>query len=376
MEHLRSYLPPDEVDCVVYHNPCSDGFGGAYVFWKYLKETYNIDDPSENNRIRFIPFSHMMSEKDVRERVLPEVKGRNVVYIDVCPGPNVFLDMLIEPERAIVLDHHESGLKTTEKHPSDFVFKHCHIDQTYSGCILAHRYCYPDKEPPLFLKFIQDRDIWAWKLEEFSRPFTEAFHRSVPFEFAEYAKFEDEDHVYSLVKEGNVLSKYKDLRVLELAKRAKEGEITIDGRKYTVFIINTGEHISDLGHVLSQMDCPRFEKKCDFAMMWYYDEIRGKIKVSLRSDNDLPKEDQINVSTIARHFGGGGHPNAGGFTLDKSDLLLNALNEVADKPIEIRSPPRPMRMRMYNNKWFKFGFGTVAGAGLVGLGYLLGTHKG
>ena len=254
MENLRSYLPPDEVDCVVYHSPCSDGFGGAYVFWKYLKEILDIDV------VKFIPFSHSMSEKDIRERILPEVCDRNVVYIDVCPGPSVFLDMLIEPSRAIILDHHESALKTTEKHPSDFVFKHCYIDQTHSGCMLAHQYCYPDENPPLFLKCIEDRDIWAWKLEEQSRPFTEAFHKSVPFEFTAYKTFEDEANVFSLIEEGKMLLKYKDARIMELVRKAMEGEITIDNKTYAVYVINSAEHISDLGHVLSQMNCERVGK--------------------------------------------------------------------------------------------------------------------
>lgn len=334
MQKLREYLPPDEVDCVVYHSPCSDGFAGAWVFWKYLKEIHGIENHDTDERFKkfkFIQFSHMMSEKDVRAKIIPEITDRNVVFIDVCPSEPVFLDMIICPERAIVLDHHESALKTTEKFPADYVFKHCHIDQTHSGCMLAHQYCYPDDDPSLFLRCIEDRDIWAWKLSDTSRPFTEAFHKSVPFDFEAYSVFEDEANVNSLVEEGKVLMKYKDARIMDLVKKAREGEITIDGKNYAVYMINTAEHISDLGHVLSQTDCQRLERTCDFALMWYYDERRGKIKVSLRSDGDREKEKQINVSEIARYFGGGGHPNASGFTIDSPELFLTALNTIVPK---------------------------------------------
>jgi len=33
-------LQPDEVDYVIYHYPCSDGFGSAYSAWKFLHEKF------------------------------------------------------------------------------------------------------------------------------------------------------------------------------------------------------------------------------------------------------------------------------------------------------------------------------------------------
>lgn len=381
MNRLREYLPPGEVDCVVYHSPCSDGFGGAYVFWKYLKDTYEIDDPAENDRVRFIPFNHMMSESDIREKVLPQVTNRNVVYIDVCPSEAVFLDMLLDPNRAVVLDHHESGLKITEKFPPDTVYQHCFIDQTHSGCILAYQYCHGNAEPPLFLKCIEDRDIWAWKLEDVSRPFTDAFYQSIPFDFKAYETFEILPNVQSLVEEGKILAKYKDFRIMELVKKAMEGEITIDGKVYAVYIINTAEHISDLGHVLAQTDCERLQRSCDFAVIWYYDERHSKIKVSLRSDGDRAKELQTNVSTIARYFGGGGHPNASGFSIDQPDMFLNALNSVVPKkdgekkPIAFKGAPKKQKLAdtssiLVLDSWYARG---VAAVSLLGFGYYIGS---
>ena len=69
-----------------------------------------------------------------------------------------------------------------------------------------------------------------------------------------------------------------------------------------VMVINSSHWISEIGSKLSQ--------ECDFAMIWYHDHKRKKIKVSLRASHD-----HMDVSEVARSFGGGGHKLAAGFTL-------------------------------------------------------------
>ena len=49
---------------------------------------------------------------------------------------------------------------------------------------------------------------------------------------------------------------------------------------------------------------------CDFALIWYYCHESLMTKVSLRSFHD-----NVDVSEIAKEFGGGGHKKAAGFTL-------------------------------------------------------------
>ena len=54
----------------------------------------------------------------------------------------------------------------------------------------------------------------------------------------------------------------------------------------------------------------RLSPDCDVAMIWYYDHADRLIKVSLRSFHDT-----VDVSEVAKKFGGGGHKKASGFTL-------------------------------------------------------------
>ena len=319
MNQLRKKLSPEEVNCVVYHHRCGDGFGGAYAFWKFVKES-GVEDPTQI--IDFVPYSHLYNESFVRRTIIPKIKNKNVVYVDVCPPKELFNDMLILPNKAIVLDHHESAVKTTEDFPKDLVYEHCFIDQTHSGATLAHQFCFPDTEPPLFIRCIEDRDLWAWKLEDISRPFTEAFYGRVPFEFEAYEKYEDEENVKLLVKEGKILTMHRDIKLLDTTRKALETKININNIEYAVYVINTTDHISEIGNLLSRMRCERLDQDCDFAMMWYYDHLRDKIKVSLRSDNT--RENPMNVREIASHFGGGGHPSAAGFSLNQPHMFLKA----------------------------------------------------
>ena len=54
----------------------------------------------------------------------------------------------------------------------------------------------------------------------------------------------------------------------------------------------------------------RLAPDCDFAMIWYYDHEDRDIKVSLRAFHE-----KVDVSEIAKKFGGGGHKKAAGFRL-------------------------------------------------------------
>ena len=75
----------------------------------------------------------------------------------------------------------------------------------------------------------------------------------------------------------------------------------MDGKD--ILVVNASHWMSEIG--------ARLSPDCDFAMIWYYDHEDKRIKVSLRSFHDT-----VDVSEIAKKFGGGGHKKAAGFTLN------------------------------------------------------------
>ena len=72
----------------------------------------------------------------------------------------------------------------------------------------------------------------------------------------------------------------------------------------------------------------RLSPDCDFAMIWYYDHDDRMVKVSLRAFHD-----HIDVSEIAKKYGGGGHKKAAGFTLP-GDAHVDDLFDLPDEITE------------------------------------------
>lgn len=119
--------------------------------------------------------------------------------------------------------------------------------------------------------------------------------------------------------------------VERISKSFKEGKIAIDDKTYTMAICFTDLYPSD---VFASMKENMPDK--DIYI------INNSTGLSLRTDKD-----DIDVSVIAKHFGGGGHPKASGFSIsidDKIHFLENTLNvkikidEPTPKPTALKRP--------------------------------------
>jgi nanoRNase/pAp phosphatase (c-di-AMP/oligoRNAs hydrolase) len=358
MQKFKSYLPPSEVNVVVYHSPCSDGFGSAYVFWKYFNDN-NID----TDTIDFIPMSHTTDDDETpRDTILPRLKGKNVVFVDIVPPGRFLVDFVQNgPSRCVVLDHHKGMVKTLEKYPI-LTSDHIYFDISHSGCMLAWQYCYDQLEPPRFLKLIEDRDIWGEVYDD-TPAFVAAFYTTVPFDFEEYGKYEDETVLNSLINDGGIVVRYQQIEIVEhIIPRSFERQITLNGVMYNTFVVNTNVYTSDVGAVLSTKICKNGQP-CDFAIMWHYNHFKKMVKVSLRSDKH--RDPCVDVSEIAKMFGGNGHTNAAGFGVKHPDPIENITNAVNNKE-SLNAISRFLRTRPFLTA---FGITILSG----GLGWTAGT---
>lgn len=264
-------LEPSSVNCVIYHADCTDGFGSAYSAWKLL-----------GNRAEYYPCKHGSKP--------PDVKGKNVVILDFSFDNKTTKKMIKASNDLLVIDHHKSAV--VELHDiSNTIF-----DMKKSGATLAWEFFHPGKEPPKFIQYITDRDLWKWELP-YSKEFSAAFDM-VPFEFEEFEKFEDDSVFDDAVKRGSYILAYSKTVVKKVCDKATPRKM--DGKD--VMVVNSSHWMSEIGAKLSP--------DCDFALIWYYDHNDKIIKVSLRSFHD-----HVDVSEVSKKFGGGGHKKAGGFTL-------------------------------------------------------------
>lgn len=113
-----------------------------------------------------------------------------------------------------------------------------------------------------------------------------------------------EDVSYLLTVEKSRLDAYNRKKEAQMVQK----EVLIDETVYQVGLVLAEQNISELGNQLCENN-----PNIDFVAIT---DI-GKKKISLRSRNEA-----IDVSKIAKHFGGGGHPRASGADLTNETYLM------------------------------------------------------
>jgi len=266
-----STLEPSNIDLVIYHKGCTDGFGSAWAAWKLL------GDRAEYHAAKY-------GESP------PDVKGKNVVVLDFSYDNATTKKLIQEAKGFLVIDHHKSAM--VELHDVSCT----HFDMTHSGAMLAWKFFHPGKEPPRLIKFIEDRDLWKWEIP-YSKEFSAAFDM-VKFNFEDFDKYLDDSAVDDAQEQGAYILAYSKTVISKIAKKASLRKL---GGK-DVLVVNSPHWMSEIGAALAP--------KCDFAVIWYYDHDTRQVKISLRAHHD-----DSDVSEVAKRWGGGGHRKAAGFVL-------------------------------------------------------------
>lgn len=260
---------------IFYHAECDDGFGAAFAAWKKF-----------GDKADYIPLRH--------QTPLPEdLKGKQIFFIDISPEINRDIENLTRSNLSVVLiDHH----KTNEDKIglfSEYVF-----DNNHSGAVLAWQYFHPGKPAPKLLLLIEDVDIWKWEYPETGQ-FIAALSL-YDYNFDSWSKIssdiENPEKFKEYLFKGEIINTYIKRIADDLAGHAQK--VNFEG--YQVYAANAHHPIkSFVGPVLR-------EKHPPFAITWVQEE--DTIHVSLRSDGS------VDVSEIAKKYGGGGHKAAAGFS--------------------------------------------------------------
>lgn len=289
----------------LYHKNCMDGFGAAYAVWKA--------DPS----YQFVPMNYGDQ--------LPDLTNcKELVMVDFSLPLNETKE-LMNKIKVIVIDHHETAQKNLEsliqdtdllaKHDSDIFF-----NMNMSGAIMAWQYfhakidqsgivykTYDPVEPPLLLKYIEDRDLWKHSI-----PYTEEINSYlfsfVDFETTTFKEFDNllvklQSNLKSFVTAGHAISVFKDKMVNFICQKHHITDFLCpDGRVFSVPIVNSCVFQSEVGNRLCQ--------NYPFSIIWFYDHEKNSKIYSLRSSSDGE-----HVGNICGQFNGGGHKHAAGFSV-------------------------------------------------------------
>lgn len=270
---------------ILYHGHCPDGKFAAYAAWRVF-----------GNAAQYYPVSYGDE--------LPSELGDEIYLLDFSLKREKLLELeSSRPGKIKVIDHHKSAQKDLAG--LDF----CVFDMEHSGAVLAWKYFHPDTEIPLLLQYVEDRDLWRWKLPNSK----EINNVLLTFIYSDFeligdliadVKYKLEDYS-DLVSAGEAIQKHVDLQLERSIRSVFYTEIA--GHKIPT--VNTNVYQSDLGNYM----CEKFP---DAPFCALYFDRQDLTQFSLRSIGEF------DVSKIAEKYGGGGHKNAAGFEIKKQNVCI------------------------------------------------------
>jgi len=288
-------------DMMIYHSPCDDGFGAAYAAWKRWGDA-----------VEYVPGTY--------GKPAPDVAGKHVLMGDFSFKKPVLDTMGAQAGSIVILDHHKTAqedlasyahlfaygpddanedfLVTVENGDMPIVTR---FDMDKSGARMTWEFCHPGVPVPMLIQLIEDRDLWRFALPE-TRAFT-LWLRSHPYDFAVWDEIATRlaypDEYERIMLQASAVETFYNQKVAEMVREARPLWLG----PFNIPMVNCSwAFASDVRHALLD----KFPT-APFAAC-YYDRGDGRRSYSLRSSDD-----RLDVSLIARGFGGGGHRNAAGF---------------------------------------------------------------
>lgn len=280
----------------IFHAFCADGFGAAWV----VRRALGVD-------VEFHGASYGQEP--------PNVVGRDVIMVDFSYKRPVLDGMIKTANSVLILDHHKTAQEdlagiqkpfgpTWKRHLENVYQDVCEgvsgtpyalFDMERSGAGITWDFFFPDEPRPPLIDRLEDRDLWRFTFPETRAVQANVF--SYPYDFEVWDRLMTSP-LPSLRAEGEAIERKHHKDVAELVGATRR-TMVIGGHR--VPVANLPYTLtSDAGHLMAQGE--------PFAAC-YLDTPNGRT-FSLRSTDA-----GIDVSEIAKGYGGGGHRNAAGFKM-------------------------------------------------------------
>jgi oligoribonuclease NrnB/cAMP/cGMP phosphodiesterase (DHH superfamily) len=277
---------------VIYHGNCADGFSAAWCFWRKYRDGAD-----------YVAGVYQQDPPDVRER--------DVFLVDFSYKRAVVARMLAEANSVCLIDHHKTAIEDLKPLRKDFYDEDYKLgwfcDMNRSGATLAWDYLFPGEDRPLLLGHIEDRDLWRFKLAGTRE--IQAFVFSHEYSFETWDKLMEADQVelLKMTAAGAAVERKHHKDVAELIAVCKRRmviagyDVPVASLPYTM--------VSDAANLMAKGE--------PFAAC-YWDTAEGRI-FGLRATDE-----GVDVSEVAKQYGGGGHAKAAGFRVPREHVLAVA----------------------------------------------------
>ena len=266
----------DKPIVVIYHKRCPDGFGAAYAAWKKFGDT-----------AEYIPAGY-------GDDALEGLEGKEVYLLDFSyeiPGEMERIASIAK--RFVALDHHQSSKELTQIAPE-------HIyDAKRSGASIAWAFFHPDTPLPRLMQYLEDGDLYRYALPETRDIFSYLVVQPDDFKIwdALAHTLDDDTARATFLIKAAAYTEYFELLAKISVEAAKK--VSFEGREcYFTTAMPSITMRSYVGHEL-------YTKLPPFALV--VSAHPDGFGVSIRGDGS------VDVSEIAKKYGGGGHPGSSGF---------------------------------------------------------------
>lgn len=270
---------------VIYHNHCVDGFCSAWLHHRYCIQ-HSVTEPVEYYAANY-------QEAPPLDKI---DENTRVIILDFS-YPALSMQLMCDKAKSVtLLDHH----KTAFENIGQFVHPHYHgiLDNDKSGAMLTSEF-FDMKH--WIVPFVQDRDLWQWKLP-YSKEVSAGLNL-IPFQFDAWDRLWDETYsLAKLISDGTAIVKYQKELIDRIVARAKS--VIIGGVEGLG--VDNSVLVSEVGEALAI-------KSGTFGACYFV--VGDDLSFSLRSRNGF------DVSEICKKYKGGGHLAAAGFKLSNWQSL-------------------------------------------------------
>jgi len=297
------------MDLILYHSACPDGWCAAYICKMKYPEA------------AMMGLNHGLPESEL-ESLFSFCEGKDVIMVDYSLRTRELNDRLKSVANSFrILDHHKTAQAVLDGAP------YATFDMKRSGAGLAWDYLFGKDSPeladatdsvkeyrPWWVNYTEDQDLWNWALPHSQEinAYLMVQPRTLDDWFYNVLKLSAED----ARQKGIGVRQYIEYYTRSVIAEAQEGLWLppIGSVIYKTAVLNIPyAGVSEAGNALCKSGYP-------ISLLWF-ERGDGIMQFSLRGDGS------VDVSAIAKTFGGGGHNNAAGFQLsiDEGRALVDAI---------------------------------------------------
>ena len=287
---------------VLYHED-NDGFCSAAIVNKY----FDVFKLEEKNRV-FYPIDYHKVDKFF-EWFEKQEDFDKIIIVDFSFGKDWKRLLETVPlERIIWIDHHGNAIENG--FGTDILKSQGLRKSDNAGCVLTWKYFFSGFEIPWVVKLVEDYDIWKFEFGDDTKAFlygslAEGDRISNPQSYCWKLLLEETSECYGvllrqIIRDGHCILKYvKESHKEKCKEMGYISNVSFPGVRdlYRCVVCNNGRGSAIFDSVTDDYDM--------MVIFWFDGEYYN---YSFYSKG----EDAVDVSKIARYYGGNGHVNAAG----------------------------------------------------------------